>query len=176
MERTQPLYISIEGENDEYEVLRFLQNKIVWDFLMEPKGYLNDIAHWKFNKKDIHLDDYRQMNQLLGYSLSGFLSLSICYRNGEAEFTEFDEDYALYLEKLPVQVNPQHPEQYIIEDIDSPNFYRENKIFTYVVSEFNENPEKYFNDAKYSLADKRQFAQLLGYTVDEVERRFAKES
>lgn len=164
MEQIQPIIITETGTH------RFLQNKIV-DDVTNMKN--NEIAHYRFNNPEIPLDDFRQFNQLIGYSVCGFLSLSYCYRNGTYD-SYYDEDYALHIESLPVLESAEPPENHIIEGDESPDFYRPNLVLVKVVKDFNINVEQYFSSDKYTLADKRQFAQLLGYTVDEVERRFAK--
>lgn len=166
MEQIQPTIIDKNGTR------RFLKNEIV-DDVTDMK--LNDIALYRYSNPEIPLDDYRQFNQLLGYSVCGFLGLSYCYRDGTYD-SFYDEDYAIHIESLPVLKTAEPPENHIIEGDESPDFYRPNLVLVKVVKDFKINAEQYFNSSNYSLADKRQFAQLLGYTVDEVERRFAKES
>lgn len=166
MEQIQPIIIDENGTH------RFLQNKIV-DEVTHMKN--NDIALYRYNSPEIPLDDFRQFNQLIGYSVGGFLSLSYCYRDGTYD-SFYDEDYAMHIESLPVLESAEPPENHIIEGDEAPDFYRPNLVLVKVVKDFKINVEQYFNSSNYSLVDKRQFAQLLGYTVDEVERRFAKES
>lgn len=163
MEQTQPIIIDKNGTT------RFLENELIDDFADRE---LNNVALYRYQFPEIHLDDFRQFNQLIGYSVGGFLSLSYCYRDGTYD-SYFDEDYALYIENLEVAKQAVPPEVHIIED-EYKNYYRPNAVLVKLAE--TKNPEPFFNNPIYSNADKRQFAQLLGYTVDEVERRFAKES
>ena len=62
-------------EYDEYNVIRFKRNKIV-DYMLEAGRAagafdLNSIASMNFPK-----EDYEQLAQLIGYSVSGFGELS----------------------------------------------------------------------------------------------------
>lgn len=163
METVQPIYEDKNGTK------RFLCNEIV-DDITDRK--LNEIAMYRYDHKNIHLDDFRQFNQLIGYSVGGYLGLSYCYRDGFID-SFYDEDYANYIENIPVVSEPTPPEQHIIEGDETPDFYRPNLVIVRVVEDFKIDVEKYFGSDNYSKSDKRQFAQLLGYTVDEVERRFA---
>lgn len=163
METVQPIYVDKNGTK------RFLSNEIV-DDITDKK--LNEIAMYRYKHKNIHLDDFRQFNQLIGYSVCGYLSLSYCYREGTID-SFYDEDYADYIENIMVSNVLIHPEQHIIEGDKSPDFFRPNLVLVTFVKEFKINVEKYFSSDNYKKSDKRQFAQLLGYSVDEVNRRFA---
>lgn len=63
------------GWDDTSEVIRFKSNKIVRMLLDTHKLNLNDIA--VMNAQGMfHEDDYTQLMQLIGYSVSGFGDLS----------------------------------------------------------------------------------------------------
>lgn len=64
----QPVVVASDG------VIRFKQNKIISDMLEFCQGYgfgLNEIATRNYEK-----DDYSQLMQLIGYSVSGYGNLS----------------------------------------------------------------------------------------------------
>lgn len=162
MEQVQPVYYSTNN------TLRFYKNSIV-DYLAENR--LNDIAVLK-HSWDISLDDVRQFHQLIGYSVSGYLGLSICYTKGsydldESEGNYYDDYYADYICGLDVSENPKHPTPQILED----GTYRPNKLIQKIVEHWNLNVESILNTG-WPIEDKRQFAQLLGFHHNEVERRW----
>lgn len=64
--------------DDGQGVLRFKDNPIVRRLLDEGPFDMNQLAVWRHNDPNITADDERQFAQLIGYSLSGFGSLSYC--------------------------------------------------------------------------------------------------
>ena len=64
--------------DDGQGVLRFKDNPIVRRLLDEGPFDMNQLAMWAHNDPSITADDERQFAQLIGYSLSGFGSLSYC--------------------------------------------------------------------------------------------------
>lgn len=160
MENTQPVYLHTDG------VLRFKRNQIICDIAKN----LNDIyAHIRNNHINIHIDHYRQFNQLLGYSVSGFLSLSFCYIDNDfnSNLYEYDDYYADYIDSLPVQEDPKHPRGKVL---CSEN-YRGNDIVLVIIQLYNTDINNILADKeKYSLEDRIQFAELCSFSKQLVER------
>lgn len=163
----QPVY------KDEHGVHRFLENKIVDDIITTGYngGYiLNEIYVQLVTKDD--LDDIRHLMQMVGYSVSGFGDLSICYKDGSYD-NEYD-DYIDIIDNLPLTEPHElfHPISNISfihnEETDEKYFkFVENKLFLKILDYFKIDIEKYLNDFSYSDDDKRQVLMLMGKTFTE---------
>lgn len=82
-------YVPIQPlATDELGILRFQKNTIVDRLLKEGPYTLNDIATW-----DVTEEERQQFSMLIGYSLSGFSSLSHCTQEVyEASYKARDHD------------------------------------------------------------------------------------
>lgn len=163
METAQPVYI------DEYGTFRFFENKIVSDI---SNNNLNEICSWRHYDKSLSLDDMRQFYQLIGYSLSGFADLQICYESGFMTLTEdndYDHNYVNYIFSLDVL---ESKPEYHYPQLERENgYYKPNTIVQKIVEYYEIDVDELLNNRDYQLHTRRHFAQLLGFKIDDIPRK-----
>lgn len=167
---TQPMIITQSG------VVRFKQNKLLYDLLMGQKiksnergdqlvYTLNEVAGFRNRFPEIPLKDFRHIWQCLGYSVYGFLDLSWCYSNYQ-DF-EYDSEYGNYIESLvddavDETTDVDHPNQPLLED----DTYQPNLVLKKLMELY---PHTVSFD-QYSRKDVIQYLQMMGASKTEVEK------